>query len=113
MQKSANPRFNLNPGFRDTFVSSTAHSNLGHLLYTKRQDFDGAEAAFRVAIAADPGFAMPMIRGALGDVLEIRANQIEASGGDLATAAALHDECAQVRAVSKGAGHKLAKSAQD
>jgi len=34
-----------------------AHTNLGILLMTVRKDFDGAEAAYRAAIAADPGDA--------------------------------------------------------
>jgi tetratricopeptide (TPR) repeat protein len=36
---------------------SAAQNNLGRLLYVERKDMDGAEAAYRAAIAADPGCA--------------------------------------------------------
>ena len=34
-----------------------AHCNLGSLLQNEQKDVDGAEAAYRAAIAADPGYA--------------------------------------------------------
>ena len=37
--------------------SADAHFNVGYLLDILRQDFDGAEAAYHVAIAANPGYA--------------------------------------------------------
>ena len=37
--------------------NASAHYNLGCLLKNVRKDFDGAEAAYRAAIAADPGHA--------------------------------------------------------
>ena len=36
---------------------ANVHTNLGLLLKNVKKDFDGAEAAFRAAIAADPGHA--------------------------------------------------------
>ena len=88
---------------------ANAHYNLGNLLNNERKDLDGAEAAYRAAIAADPGYADAHYN--LGILLEKRAQQIEESGGDLAAAAALYDECAQLWGVSKGAGHEWTRGA--
>jgi lipoprotein NlpI len=41
----------------ESTVVHSAHNNLGLLLKNVRKDFDGAEAAYRAAIAADPGHA--------------------------------------------------------
>ena len=86
-----------------------AHNNLGTLLVNERQDMDGAEAAYRAAIAADPGDAQAHLE--LGAVLVERAQQIEGSDGDLAVAAALYDECAQLLGFSQGADHERTKAA--
>ena len=75
-----------------------------------RQDFDGAEAAYRAAIAVDPGHANAHTN--LGILLEERAKNIANSGGDLAVAAALFDECAQLWGVSKGVDHEWTKEAR-
>ena len=89
---------------------ANAHSNLGFLLHQERKDFDGAEAAYRAAIAADPGNADAHY--ILGLLLELRAKTTEKSGGDLAKAAALYDECAQLWGVSLGADHAQTQGAQ-
>ena len=47
----------------------------------------------------------------LGILLEQRAQQIVKSGGDLAAAAALYDECAQLWCFSKGADHEWTTAA--
>ena len=88
-----------------------ADCNLGNLLANKRGDLDGAEAAYRAAIAADPGCAYA--HGNLGFLLHERASQLEQTGGDqnLAVAAALHGECAELWALSKGADHELTRGA--
>ena len=84
-----------------------ANSDLGFVLMEVRQDFDGAEAAYRAAIAANPGYAGAHTN--LGTLLQERALEIAKSGGDLALAAALFDECAQLWGVSKGVDHEWTK----
>ena len=87
-----------------------AHFNLGGLLQIQRKDIDGAEAAYRAAIAADPGYAAAHYN--LGILLEERAQEIAKSGGDLAVAAALFDECAQLWGFSMGVEHEWTRGAQ-
>ena len=50
------------------------HINLGILLQTERKDVDGAEAAYRAAITADPRHATAHTN--LGILLEKRAQTI-------------------------------------
>ena len=87
-----------------------AYYHLALLLQTVRQDFDGAEAAYRAAIAVDPGQGNAEYN--LGDLLHKLARQTEAMGGDLAAAAAQYEECAQLWGVSEGADHELTKGAR-
>ena len=92
----------------------------GHLLYD-RQDTDGAEpeAPLRAAIAAGSGhkhFDAQTWHDAhtnLGILQEERARGIVQSGGDLAAAAALYDECAQLWTIGLGADHEGTKTAQE
>ena len=70
-----------------------AHYNLAGLLETERKDVNGAEAAYRAAIAAEPGHTDA--HSNLGTLLGQRAEQIQASGGSLEVAAALYDEVAE------------------
>ena len=94
----------MNPGH------AIAHNNLGLLLQNEREDLDSAEAAYCAAIAVNPGNADAHYN--LGILLEERAQQIEESGGDLAKAATLYDECAQLWGVSSGADHEWTWGAQ-
>ena len=82
----------------------------GCLLRDVRKDIDGAEAAWRAAIAANPGHADAHC--ALGVLLEVRAQRIVKSGGDLAAAAALYDECAQLWSFSQGDDHEWTTGAR-
>mmetsp|Transcript_20940 Transcript_20940/g.48571 ORF Transcript_20940/g.48571 Transcript_20940/m.48571 type:complete len:81 (+) Transcript_20940:1-243(+) len=66
----------------------------------------GAEAAYRAAISADPGYVRAHRN--LGNVL---ACQVEDCNGDLAVALALIEEAAQLWAFSEGAEGKLTKEA--
>ena len=70
---------------------------------------DQAVATLRSAHAVSP--ADPVIANNLGVLLKARAQQIEDSGGNLAAAAALYDECAELLAFSEGAGHEWTKGA--
>ena len=85
---------------------------LGMMLNNVRQDSDGAEAAFRATIAADPGHAEA--HTALAYVSGMRAHQIIKSGGDLAAAAALVDECVELygREGAPAADHEMARRAR-
>ena len=85
-----------------------AHFNLGILLGTERGDIDGAEAAYRAAIAADPRHANAHRN--LGTLLWQRAKQIQASGGSLEAAAALYDEVAKHYTIVVGPEHEAVKS---
>ena len=69
----------------------------------ERQDFDGAEAAFRAAIVADPGHAKAYL--GLGALFATHAEQREASGGDLSEIAALWAQAVEhfTNGVSAGA----------
>ena len=94
----------VDPGY------ANAHTSLGLLLKNVRKDIDGAEAAYRAAIAADPGHAAAHFN--LGKVLHAHARQIKERGGDLAAAAALYDECAQLWGFSEGAEHEWTRGAR-
>ena len=64
----------------------TSHYNLGSLLQTVRGDIDGAEAAYRAAIAADPGHANAYHN--LGFLLYSVRNEIDGAITALRAAAA-------------------------
>ena len=80
---------------------------LGGLLENERKDIDGAEAAYRAAIAADPGHAFAHRN--LGTLLLERARQIEKSGGDLAKAADMFDEIVEHYTIAVGTEHPAVK----
>ena len=90
---------------------SGAGCNLGFLLQGM-QDMDGAEAAYRAAIAADPGCTEAYSN--LGVLLEFNAKQIERNGGDekLAVTAALYDECAVLWGFHHGADSRFTEGAR-
>ena len=67
----------------------------------------GAEAAYRAAIAADPGDAVT--HGNLGNLLHQRAHQIEKSGGDLAKAADMCDKVVEHYTIAVGTEHAAVK----
>ena len=87
------------------------HRNLGLLLHNERKDIDGAEAAYRAAIAADPGDANAHCN--LGALLALRAWQIEESGGDLAKAADMYDEVVEHYVIVVGTEHPAVKGQQE
>ena len=117
---------------------ASSHVHLG-MLKEDRMDFDGAEAAYNAAIAADPGYATCAGLGVIAEdagnfdaaeahyraaiaadptnsnarfilagFLEKRAEK----SGDLADAAMIYDECAQLYTVSDGVDCELTRSVQ-
>ena len=68
------------------------------------------EAAYRAAIAADPGNNDAHYN--LGALLSRRAVRLEKEGGDRYTVAELYEECAQLWGVSQGVESNEARSAQ-
>mmetsp|Transcript_99642 Transcript_99642/g.284850 ORF Transcript_99642/g.284850 Transcript_99642/m.284850 type:complete len:830 (-) Transcript_99642:114-2603(-) len=117
---------------------ASSHVHLG-MLKEDRIDFDGAETAYNAAIAADPGYATCAGLGVIAEdagnfdaaeahyraaiaadptnsnarfilagFLEKRAEK----SGDLADAAMIYDECAQLYTVSDGVDCELTRSVQ-
>ena len=86
------------------------HTNLGTLLVTQRDDLDGAEAAYRAAISADPGHAGA--QAGFGLLLHQRAQQVVESGDNLAAAVALYDESVQLLSVGLGVDHEATRASR-
>ena len=79
---------------------------LSFLLEKVRNDLDGAEAAYRAAIAADPGHANAHRN--LGTLLVGRAKVAE-SAGNLVKASALYDEVVAHYSITVGPEHEVVK----
>ena len=80
----------------ESTVVHLAHNNLGVMLQTVRKDFDGAEAAYRAAIAADPGHANAHAN--LGVLLQYERKDIDGA------------EAAYREAIAADPGHASAHS---
>ena len=115
----------------ESTIVHLAHDNLGVLLQNVRKDFDGAEAAYRAAIAADPEHAMAHnnlgyllltigtdlegAEAAYTAALTIDASHALAGPGQLYARAALTEQCGeglaavatQYEAAAEGWGNAL------
>ena len=78
-----------------------------------RKDFDGAEAAYRAAIAADPGHTDA--HSNLGVLFAEHSLKSEASGGDLSDIAALWVQAVEhfTNAVTLGADDRMLNMAKE
>ena len=77
-----------NGGSSSESAHGGAHTSLGLLLYHERKDIDGAEAAFRAAIAVNPGFSLAHFN--LGDLLKNERKDIDGAEAAFREAIALN-----------------------